>query len=117
MDQLNQVKQEMLALLLQIQVNGPKRPDKGICSQHGSPVLYNTLVLGKGLEEFFCTWPLYSGSEVFPVPHPTLDPEHAYLHTHGNLWDKNTEYGRNRWSLLEHCIRQLQIQLSKTQVD
>jgi hypothetical protein len=111
---MNQVKQEMLALLLEIQVNGPKRPNKGICSQHGSPVLYNTLVLGKGLEEFFCTWPLYSGSEVFPVPHPTLNAERAYLDTNGNLWDRDTEYGRNRWSLLEHCITELRAQLCVT---
>lgn len=117
MDQLNQVQQEMLALLLQIQVDGPKNPRTGICDQ-----LQKVLPFGYGkvmqtMEEMFLTWPLYSGEDTFPVPHPELAPDVAYLEAEGNIWDKNTEYGRNRWSLLEHCVSQLQIQLSKTQVD
>jgi hypothetical protein len=114
---MNQVKQEMLALLLQIQVDGPVRSHSGICD-HVTKVL--PFAYGKVmpiLEEMFKSWPLYSGNETFPVPHPEQDPEHAYLSTSGSIWDRDTEYGRNRWSLLEHCISQLQIQLSKGQVD
>ena len=39
--------------------------------------------------------------------------EDSFYNTH-LLWDKNTEYGRNRWELLEWMIKEIQIQLSKT---
>ena len=117
MDHSNQVQHAVLALLLQIRLDGPMYSRNGICDHiHKTlPFTYNkTMPI---LEEMFYIWPLYSGDPTFPVPHPEQDPDRAYLDTDGNIWDKNTEYGRNRWSLLEHCISQLQIQLSKTQVD
>ena len=117
MDQLNQVKQQMLTLLLQIQVDGPISNRRGICDQLTKRLPFGYGVVMKSMEEMFKTWPLYSGDTTFPVPHPEQDPDRAYLDTDGNIWDRDTEYGRNRWSLLEHCISQLQIQLSKTQVD
>lgn len=113
MDQLNQVKQEMLALLLEIQSDGPFYIKTGICDQLTKSVPFGYGKIMRILEELFPTWPLYSGNQTFPVPHPEQEPERAYLDTDGSIWDKNTEYGRNRWSLLEHCISQLQIQLSK----
>jgi hypothetical protein len=117
MDHLNQVKQEVVALLLDIKVDGPMYSSNGICDQLTKTLPFPYGIILRVLEPCFYSWPLYSGDQTFPVPHPTKSPENAYLDTKGNLWDKNTEYGRNRWSLLEHCISQLQIQLSKTQVD
>ncbi len=47
-------------------------------------------------------WPMFSGDPEYPVPHPDMDPEPAYLEP--DLWDAETEYGRNRLSLLEFLI-------------
>ena len=116
MDQLNQVKQQMLDVLLLIQANGPFKAHTGLCDQLEKRLPFAYGMVMPTLREMFYSWPLYSGDETFPVPHPKLDPEVAYLSAEGSIWSKRSEYGRNRWSLLEHCISQLQIQLSKTQV-
>ena len=54
---------------------------------------------------------------LFPVPEfegqQGEEAEDSFYKTH-LLWDKNTEYGRNRWELLEWLIEEIQIQLSKT---
>ena len=113
MDQLTQVKQEMLALLLQIQMDGPKNPRTGICDQLTKTLPFAYRLIMETMREMFISWPLYSGDDTFPVPHPEQDSDIAYLCAEGTIWDRDTEYGRNRWSLLEHCISQLQIQLSK----
>lgn len=50
-------------------------------------------------------WPKFSGNPTFPVPHPTKDPEIAYIEDY--LWDLDTEYGRNRMELVNWLISQL----------
>lgn len=79
--------------------NGPSHTSLGICDQ--------SIMIRLGMEDilksFFLTWPKFSGRITFPVPHPTLSPNEAYTKLE-NLWDRGTEYGRNRWELLDHCI-------------
>jgi len=50
-------------------------------------------------------WPKRSGAFSYPVPHPTIAPMIAYDTC--DLWDKSTEYGRNRWELLGFLIKEL----------
>ena len=49
------------------------------------------------------TWPQYSGDIDFPVPGPAAAID-AYF---DNLWDRDTEYGRLRWDLLDHIIKEM----------
>lgn len=49
------------------------------------------------LEEQVDSWPLFSGSLAFPVPHPTINAIDAYLVA--ERWDVNIEYGQNRRAL------------------
>lgn len=50
-------------------------------------------------------WPGHSGEYYFPVPHPTKPPSTAYIES--PLWDRSTEYGRNRLELIDYVINQL----------
>lgn len=47
-------------------------------------------------------WPRFSEDPGYPVPHPDMGPQAAYLEP--DHWDAETEYGRNRLSLLEFLI-------------
>lgn len=49
-------------------------------------------------------WPKYSGNEDFPVPHNTHDCADAYYECI-NLWDRRTQYGKDRYELLNHLIQ------------
>lgn len=84
-------KQRALAQLLwqlkELQEAGPKDPTLGICQ-------VSTYETRPYFREIWEKWPKYSGMSLFPVP--------------------DTEYGRNRWELLEWMIKEIQIQLSKT---
>lgn len=55
-------------------------------------------------------WPKFSGIIDFPVPHPTMPPYLAYIET-VDMWDRRTEYGQARWSLLEFYISELEKEL------
>lgn len=57
-------------------------------------------------------WPKYSGVPLYPVPHPSLSAEDAYDLTE-NMWDRETEYGRNRWELLEFIIAEVEKELQE----
>lgn len=54
-------------------------------------------------------WPKHSGNRSYPVPHPEYGPEIAFDLT-DDLWDRNTQYGRDRWELLEFMIEKLEKQ-------
>ena len=104
----------MLGQLLLVQSQGPTDIRYGICQNltDAVPNAYGEVM--RELDGLFKSWPLFSGDITFPVPCPKLDSDMAYLMNDGGLWDRRTTYGKNRWALLEHCIVQLQIQLSKT---
>lgn len=102
---MNQEKQKLLDRLYEIRLNGPTYIRSGIC---GNVSIRKCLILA----ELFQTWPKYSGKHECPIQVGSKDPEATYLYCE-NMWDKSTEYGQLRWELLDHCIAQLQIQLSK----
>ena len=101
---------QLLWQLKELHAAGPKDPTLGIC-QVGTEETKPYFI------EIWENWPKYSGMRLFPVPafegQQSKEAENSFYKTN-LLWDKNTEYGRNRWELLEWMIREIQIQLSKT---
>ncbi len=58
----------------------------------------------------FEDWPLYSGSLRYPVFPAMSTGEDAYFaYINQPKWDKFTEYGRNRWALLDWLIEQFEL--------
>lgn len=99
---------DLLTALKQLCENGPNDRSAGICWQFDSPELYSTAEL-RQYKDSFKTWPHYSGDISFPVPSPDGFTEaiDAYFDKSIDLWDRNTEYGRLRWELLDHIIKEL----------
>lgn len=60
----------------------------------------------KFLQVKLLKWDKYSGSFGFPIPHPILNPKYAY-DIGLDKWDRNTEYGQNRWEALDYIIEEL----------
>ena len=59
------------------------------------------------LRGLMAQWPDGTGSELFPVPHPTKSPEVGFNHSSPQeMWNPEFEYARNRWALLEWLIEQ-----------
>lgn len=77
---------------------GPEDKSLGICSL--LPCEYES-----ALKALFPRWPEYSGNITFPVPHPELSPRDAYLFLY-DIWNRDTEYGKARWRLLEWLIKE-----------
>ena len=101
---------QLLSQLKELQEKGPKYPTLGIYQ-------VSTYETRPYFREIWEKWPKYSGMGLFPVPEFEgqygKEAEDSFYKTH-LLWDKDTEYGRNRWELLEWMIKEIQIQLSKT---
>ena len=57
-------------------------------------------------------WPKYSGNRWYPVRHPDMNPLEAYVNQSLYKWDPSTEYGRNRYELLEFLITKLEGELA-----
>lgn len=104
-ESMNQEQLDLLDMLYGIRLNGPINSRSGICGN----VSFRRCLILDGL---FKTWPKYSGNQEFPIQVGDEGPAATYLYCK-NMWDKSTEYGQLRWELLDHCIAQLQIQLSK----
>ena len=92
----------MLEALKKIQANPITH--QGICAN----LVYQ--LSGADLTPRFRRWPLFSGSNTFPVPHPDLDPHSAFRDASFNdsLW-ADTPYGNNRRNLLQYLIDELTI--------
>lgn len=99
---------DLLTALKQLRENGPHNRSAGICSQFDLYGLYSS----EERQQFrasFKTWPHYSGDPSFPVPSPDglTYAINAYFDKSNYLWDRNTEYGRLRWDLLDHIIEEM----------
>lgn len=99
---------DLLAALEQLRENGPYNRDAGICSQLDLYGLYSSEER-RQFRDSLKTWPHYSGDSSFPVPSPDKSVEaiDAYFDEQLDLWDRDTEYGRLRWDLLDHIIKEL----------
>jgi len=92
--------------LLDIRDHGPKDRLLGVCSNvWGGPVVR--------LARY---WPKFSGRMTYPVPHPSLSPDVAFMGLQ-DIWGIRAEldesnpddrYRLNRWELLDWLIDNLQ---------
>ena len=57
------------------------------------------------VRDAFSEWPKSSGDNHYPVPDGDMNPEVAFDNTE-DLWDPSTEYGRNRYELLDFLIQE-----------
>lgn len=99
---------DLLTALKQLRENGPRIRSAGICSQFDLYGSYRSEER-RQFRACFETWPHYSGDDSFPVPSPdkSMDAIDAYFYDGNDLWDRDTEYGRLRWDLLDHIIKEL----------
>lgn len=99
---------DLLTALKQLRENGPKNRDVGICSQFDLYGFYSSEER-RQLRASFKTWPHYSGDIDFPVPSPDkyMEAVDVYFDEGNDLWDRDAEYGRLRWDLLDHIIKEL----------
>ena len=99
---------DLLTALKQLRENGPKNRDVGICSQFDMFGFYSS-EQRRQFRDSFETWPHYSGDHSFPVPSPdeSICAMDAYFDKSNDLWDRDTEYGRLRWDLLDHIIAEM----------
>lgn len=95
--------EKLLNQLKLLKEHGPSNKSQGICNsiQHG----YHTKEL---LEGVFPYWSKYSGETKWPVPsdNPYYGP-YTRLYYH-DKWDRSTQYGRDRWELLDFLIEFLE---------
>lgn len=84
------------------------RRSMGICRQLRDMNAWDPWIYQK-----FEKWPKFSGNIDFPVPKKYLwviegDPENAFWTTmaDGDMWDRDTQYGRDRWELLDFLIQE-----------
>ena len=105
---LNFTQQLLLKTLLQIKQLNEPNPSFGMCwhvntmTEDPSCVYYFTQLI-RG-------WPKHSGDKYYPVPATTApNAGTQYLRTRDitGLWNKETEYGKLRYELLDWCIEQL----------
>ncbi len=78
--------------------NGDVNTDFGICN--------NVDIPWQVLEFAFPKWSKFSGVINFPVPDELLTPEAAYNYgwQDDGLWSKETQYGKDRYELLDFLI-------------
>lgn len=96
--------EKLLKDLKHLKENGPKHKFAGIC--------YHTQTQAEELMEcLFTYWPKYAGCEYFPVPsdNENYTAYEAYDTLHNDdKWDRDTQYGRDRWELLDFLIEFLE---------
>lgn len=99
----------LLAALRTVRENGPHDINMGICAAVvAADEDCDTFQVDDLLEELFTRWPEYSGILPYPVPGGYT----AYM-TAASCWDRDTEYGRLRWELLDFCIEELEKEQAK----
>ena len=86
-------------------------PKLGICNavstRHPSPELRTGCLML--LEDLAKEWPEFSGSAIYPVPHPTKGPDAAFdLASTEDMWSPESAYGAARLRLLDWLIARLE---------
>lgn len=105
-----------LETLKAIKEFGPKRQHAGICANSD---LYRTDKENLGwyecykfVRDYSSDWSSYSGVAGYPIPSTLagMCPEECFNEhvLEYNLWDKETEYGRLRWELLDYLIERVE---------
>jgi len=83
----------------------PTNKKYGICH-----AIYGSIVPGfvcvDKIQQLAARWPKYSGVRRYPVPSPHATPRYAYIRR-CNMWDRRTQYGRNRRELCQFIADEL----------
>lgn len=80
----------------------PENPSDGLCltiNLRFYPISINEGALRE--------WPEYSGTYMFPVPHPKLGPREAYCDI-ANVWRKGSKYGDARRRLCKWLVEKIE---------
>lgn len=88
-------------------------PSYGLCHALTYPGEIRSRLPGDHIVGHYAyTWEEYSGDSEFPVRSYDNNRtcEDQYILTK-DLWDKNTEYGRARWRLVDHLIKCIEADL------
>jgi len=96
--------EELLEELKLLKEHGPSDKSDGICAH----VLDKAETL---LKQMFYYWSKYSGYPSYPVPSddPNYGAYGAFVELHyEDKWNRDTQYGRDRWELLDFLIEFLE---------
>ena len=106
-------KRLMLAALKNIDPDGGH--DTGICELVCNDVFHDCrpVDVSRMLLPYFEAWPKYSWVWLYPVPHTYMTPREAFANCADDLFNKDTEYGRNRRELLAFLIEQLEREIGQ----
>lgn len=66
------------------------------------------------MDEYAPLWDEYSGDIEYPVPGFDEMGSITAYNTTDDMWDKNTEYGRARYRLVDHLIECIEKDLQKS---
>jgi hypothetical protein len=72
----------------------------------GYGVCANVSIRQVALQFGFRKWPKFSGLTDYPIPHFKFTPIRAFHYAQSReiLWDKETQYGWDRWELVDFLI-------------
>ena len=88
----------------------------GICDPFALEIpRKNKVMASYWIQHHFTCWPKYSGDSMHPIPNVDgCNPSHQYhiARYDKTLWDRDTEYGRLRWGLLDYLIEQVKKELA-----
>lgn len=102
-----EARDNLLNNLRRIKAEGPRVPANGICS-NAKPWVHSHIEINL-LYDVFRVWPKRSGVCGYPVPSgDTYVGAVTAYNAATDCWDRNTEYGRLRWELLDFCIEQVE---------
>ena len=91
------------------------RDDWGICYTLGNQCPELSRDMATFMVKYYSrSWNEYSGDPNFPVPSddPLLEHSSKFVRTY-DLWDKDTEYGKARYRLVDHLIKCIENDLNQ----
>lgn len=100
--------QDLLSILRELQAGKkPYSRNSGIC-YHVTRTVETTLEEISDVEDVLIqALRAVCGGIGYVVQHPEMTAEQAYIYTDDH-WDRSTEYGRNRWKLVDDLITWLE---------
>ena len=86
----------------------------GICYSLNEATDHHDLTVQFIMNEYAPLWDEYSGDVEYPVPGFDGMSEMTAYNTTDDMWDKNAEYGRARYRLVDHLIECIEKDLQKS---
>jgi hypothetical protein len=96
-------KEKVHAMMAHLLTKGPRYLNTGICNNAYGDIKELSEEQAQEVRGLMKLWPEYSGNPSFPVPScstPQTAPDITYF-TRNNMWDRESNYGRARWRLVQ----------------